>query len=150
MNRMILEKMHPFRGAPSGCHPLLPGSEKIPSIAGYVHEDRDSPVSLHTRLGDELDTSCHHPLVGRVEVLDSEKEADSSRDLIPDHLWKELALIGNAEEVGERVKQTLERHPEISHFVINPPVAGAGLTYESIMTEFATKVIPYATAKLAN
>ena len=67
-------------------------------------------------------------------------------DLIPDHLWKELALLGNAMEVGERVKQTLERHPEISHFVINPPVAGFGLTYESIMTEFATKVIPYVTA----
>ena len=67
-------------------------------------------------------------------------------DWIPDPVWKELALLGNAEEVGERVKQVLERHPEITHFVIDPPVAGFGLTYESIMTEFATKVIPHATA----
>ena len=113
----------------------------------------ESKVADLKRLGLELDDETWQKAIAAYDFLDHATSGAAhgwTGDLIPDPLWKELALIGNAEEVGQRVKQTLERHPEISHFVINPPVAGFGLTYESIMTEFATKVIPYATAGMAN
>jgi len=61
-----------------------------------------------------------------------------------------LTDIQHIEDGRHFVDELLERHPEMSHVVIDPPVDGFGLTYESIMTEFATKVIPYATAGMAN
>jgi 5,10-methylenetetrahydromethanopterin reductase len=62
-------------------------------------------------------------------------------DLIPEPIWRELSLLGTGEEARERVERITERFPEIDEVVINPPVPGFGLTYESIMQEFAQAVM---------
>ncbi len=58
-------------------------------------------------------------------------------ELIPEPIWRELSLLGTAAEARDRVERIVDRFPEITDVVINPPVPGYGITYESIMTEFA-------------
>jgi 5,10-methylenetetrahydromethanopterin reductase len=62
-------------------------------------------------------------------------------ELIPESVWQELALLGSPEACYQTVRRGLERHPDISHVVINPPPPGFGLTYESIMEKFAAGVM---------
>jgi 5,10-methylenetetrahydromethanopterin reductase len=61
-------------------------------------------------------------------------------DLFPDPVWKQVALLGTARECYETVRKGLESNPEISHFVINPPPSGFGITVEGVMETFAKDI----------
>ncbi|MBV9598899.1 MAG: LLM class flavin-dependent oxidoreductase [Chloroflexi bacterium] len=63
-------------------------------------------------------------------------------DLFPDEAWKQLALLGTADEAYATVSRGLDAYPEISHVVINPPASGFGITIEGIMQTFAGDVMP--------
>ena len=80
------------------------GSEKVPAIAGDVEKDRDPSVALCSRLGHELHAAGAHPLVRGVEVVDTQEQANPSRELVADGSALVIA-IGLGEEqrgVGPR------------------------------------------------
>ena len=112
-----------------------------PKIASKFRQRKS--VSLD-ELGVNLDEDTRRRALEAYNFLDHASAVASHghvADLIPEPLWREVSLIGTAEEARERVQRIVDRFPEITDVVLNPPVPGFGITYESIMEEFAQAVL---------
>src|SRR3954447_1982525 len=59
-------------------------AEQVPAVAGDVEEDHHAAVGLVPRLGGECDSGCDHPLVLRVEILDTQEQPDAAGELLAD------------------------------------------------------------------
>ena len=68
------------------------GPKQVPSVAFAVAEDGDGAVGFHPGEFDERHLVRLHPGIGRGEVVYTEKEADSPRELRPDQRLLRVAL----------------------------------------------------------
>jgi hypothetical protein len=74
-----------------------PRTEQIPPITRDVDEHGDPAVLLRAWSSHEFDAGGHHPVVGRIEVVDPEEETDSSAKLVSDHAAL-LVTIGTSQQ----------------------------------------------------
>jgi 5,10-methylenetetrahydromethanopterin reductase len=111
-----------------------------PKMGGLRHK---RPVSLE-ELGVHLDAETVEKIKNAYSFLDHATPGAAHgvwADVFPDAVWKQYALLGTEAECFETVRKGLEANPEINHFVINPPVAGFGITIEGIIERFARGVM---------
>jgi 5,10-methylenetetrahydromethanopterin reductase len=112
-----------------------------PKIASKFRQRKTVDLS---ELGADLDEETRRKAKEAYNFLEHATAGASHgyvADLIPEPIWRELSLLGTGAEARERVERIVDRFPEITEVVINPPVPGYGLTYESIMSEFAEAVM---------
>lgn len=102
------------------------------------------PVSIEEQLGDTVDKETLERAKNSYNFMEHATAGAAHgvwADLFPDELWKQEAFLGNAADVYERARIGLEKNPEISHVVINPPASGFGITVEAIYERFAHGVM---------
>jgi len=67
-------------------------TEEVPAVSLKVEKNRYLTVRLHTWFRDERNTRSNHPSVGSLEVVDSQEEADSARELLANNLCLRVAI----------------------------------------------------------
>lgn len=77
-------------------------SEQVPSVAGDVEEDNDASVRLIPWLGDELHAGRAHPFEGVLEVVRTQKQPNSTRELVPDRAGLMLTVSPGEKQRGGR------------------------------------------------
>lgn len=75
------------RGDGSSCQlkdslPAWAWAQQVPAVPGDVDEDSDQPGRLLAWLGDECDAGTAHPVVGGLEILDTEEQPDTASELV--------------------------------------------------------------------
>ena len=54
------------------------GTKEVPPVASDIDEYCETSIILGARFCSELDPGTHHPVIDRIEVVNSEEEANAS------------------------------------------------------------------------
>jgi hypothetical protein len=80
---------------------ILLATEQIPPITLAIEKHGDLPVGLHGRRADEDDSGIQHPTIRRIEIVDSEEEADSPAKLATDDRRLFLSVRSSEQDSGD-------------------------------------------------
>jgi hypothetical protein len=92
-------------------------SEEIPTIPFQIEKYGNLPVWLNTRCRQELNAGCHHPFVGRIEIINSQKASDPASKLLTDDAILICAVRACEQKAGRAAPRSND-HPTLGTAIV--------------------------------